>query len=208
MRMHTLKLCVVVLLLAGCGGGGNGGGGGGTITPPAISVSVSPQNASVALNGSQQFAANVANSTNQSVAWSVVEGAAGGTISTTGLYKAPLNSAGTFQVQAISNADMSKISNATISVHLSIAETPSSATLTLNQSQAFKATIVGMTNTAVNWSVQEGAAGGSVSAAGVYKSPSNATGTFHVVAVSQADPTQSAVSTVLVQAGGASITIQ
>lgn len=63
--------------------------------------------------------------------------------------------------------------------------------------QQFTATVVNSTNQAVTWSVQEGSAGGTISAAGLYTAPS-AVGSFHVVATSQADPTRSASAVVVV----------
>ncbi|ATB46158.1 chitinase [Corallococcus macrosporus DSM 14697] len=74
---------------------------------------------------------------------------------------------------------------------------PTSATVPAGGTQAFTATVTGSANTAVTWSVQEGASGGSVTAAGLYTAPSSA-GTYHVVATSQAAPTKSAVATVTV----------
>ena len=56
----------------------------------------------------------------------------------------------------------------------------------------------------MNWSVQEGSAGGTVDQAGNYTAPGVA-GTFHVVATSQADTSKSAVATVTV-AGAARLT--
>jgi WD40 repeat protein len=55
----------------------------------------------------------------------------------------------------------------------------------------------GTGNTAVNWTVQEGAAGGSIDSGGTYTAPLN-NGTFHVVATSQANPGQSGMTTVTV----------
>jgi hypothetical protein len=49
----------------------------------------------------------------------------------------------------------------------------------------------------VNWSVQEGTAGGSISGNGLYTAPKTA-GTYHVVAVSQTDSSKSATATVTV----------
>src|SRR6476646_2946 len=62
---------------------------------------------------------------------------------------------------------------------------PSTADLNQGATQSFTA------NVAVNWTVQEGAAGGSITNAGVYTAP-NKSGTFHVIATSQADTTKSA----------------
>jgi hypothetical protein len=63
----------------------------------------------------------------------------------------------------------------------------------------FTASVTGSTDTGVVWSVQEGAAGGSVTAAGVYQAPP-AAGTYHVVAASHADASKVQVATVTVTA--------
>lgn len=83
---------------------------------------------------------------------------------------------------------------------------PLSATLTLNDSTTFTANIVGSPGAGVNWTVQEGAAGGSITTGGVYTAP-GAPGTFHVIATSQLDPTKTATATITVQAGSATGTI-
>lgn len=75
---------------------------------------------------------------------------------------------------------------------------PTSASLLAGDTKGFTATVTNAANTAVTWSVQEGAPGGSISASGLYASPT-AVGTFHVIATSQADPTKSASATVVVQ---------
>lgn len=67
-----------------------------------------------------------------------------------------------------------------------VAIEPAAATVTADTTQPFVATVTGVANTAVTWSVQEGASGGTVSNTGVYTAPS-ATGTYHVVATSQGD---------------------
>jgi hypothetical protein len=74
---------------------------------------------------------------------------------------------------------------------------PSTATVVAGASQTFTASVVGAPDAGVTWSVQEGDAGGRVSADGVYVAP-DAPGTFHVVATSRADPTQGAAATVSV----------
>ncbi len=74
---------------------------------------------------------------------------------------------------------------------------PASVTVPAGGTQTFTATVTGSTNTAVTWSVQEGAAGGTITSAGVYTAPATA-GTYHVAATSQAAPTKSAVATVTV----------
>ncbi len=74
---------------------------------------------------------------------------------------------------------------------------PSTTNLLQGGVQSFTAIITGTSNSAVNWSVQEGAAGGSITNMGVYTAP-NISGTFHVIATSQADTARSAAATVTV----------
>ncbi len=59
----------------------------------------------------------------------------------------------------------------------------------------FVATVTGTTNTAVTYRVQEGAAGGTITAAGLYTAPLSA-GSYHVIATSVADSTKSATVSV------------
>jgi hypothetical protein len=81
----------------------------------AVTVTVSPSSAAVLPGGTQQFSASVNNSTNQSVTWSVQEGASGGTISSSGLYTAP-STQGTYHVVATSVAFPSKSSSVNVTV--------------------------------------------------------------------------------------------
>lgn len=67
-----------------------------------------------------------------------------------------------------------------------ITVTPLSIVLQQGGTQQFTATVSGSTNTEVRWSVQEGPSGGTISATGLYTAP-NTSGTYHVVATSQAD---------------------
>jgi len=84
-----------------------------------ILLTVSPQSASIALLGTQQFTASVQGTNDTGVSWSV-NGVAGGngtvgTISSAGLYTAPAN-AGTYTVTATSSALPSYSSNASVMV--------------------------------------------------------------------------------------------
>ncbi len=80
-----------------------------------------------------------------------------------------------------------------------VAVTPQTAAVSTGGTAQFTASITGSTNTAVTWSVQEGAAGGTIDATGLYTAPATA-GTYHVVTTSQADATQSSTATVTVTA--------
>jgi chitinase len=81
--------------------------------------------------------------------------------------------------------------------------------------QQFTAAVTGTSVTSVTWSVQEGTAGGSVTAGGLYAAPATV-GTYHVVVRSSADTTKFATATVTVtsapqvavQANPASTTVQ
>jgi hypothetical protein len=92
------------------------------VAAPAVSVTISPTSATVRVNRTRQFTATVQNSANQSVAWKV-NGVTGGnstvgTISSSGLYRAP-NSVPTppaVTVSATSNADPTKSASASVTV--------------------------------------------------------------------------------------------
>lgn len=92
----------------------------------------------------------------------------------------------------------SPISLGTSSV--SVAITPASASLQAGGAQVFSATVTGSSNQAVTWGVVE-AAGGNISAAGLYTAPA-AAGSYHVQATSGADPKKSALAAVVVSVQG------
>jgi hypothetical protein len=79
---------------------------------------------------------------------------------------------------------------------VSVALSPSGASLWTGGTQAFQATVNGTSNTAVTWSVVE-AAGGTISAAGLYTAPGSA-GNFHIKATSVVDATKTAEASVTV----------
>src|SRR5919108_745029 len=85
---------------------------------------------------------------------------------------------------------------------------PSAVTLQPLGSQRFTADVANAVDRSVDWSISEGAAGGSVDASGLYSAPA-ANGTFHLVATSRADPKASAtaVVTVIALPPGISISI-
>jgi hypothetical protein len=73
---------------------------------------------------------------------------------------------------------------------VTVTVTPSSVTVLRDATQTFTAKVTGTTNSAVAWSVFE-SAGGTIDGAGVYTPPPNGSGTFHIVATSQATSTAS-----------------
>ena len=104
----------------------------------AISVSVSPTTATVASGGTEQFSAQVTNTSNAAVTWS----ATSGTVSTTGLFTAPTVTArGTVTVTATSVADNTKSASATVTVNAA------AGILTLNPTSiSFGSVTVGVTS--------------------------------------------------------------
>ncbi len=190
-------------LLAGCGGGYRDE----TPKPPApapvpvsVAVSISPSSATLNQADTQQFAAAVTGSANTAVNWSVQE-PAGGSVTNAGLYSSP-NTAGTFHVVATSQSDPNKSGVATVNVPaISVSITPSLIGVLPNQQRQFSANVAGTANRDVQWSVDEGTAGGSINNQGLYTAP-GALGTFHVTATSVADSTQSTKATVVVAAKG------
>jgi hypothetical protein len=200
----TRRLTLLALAgLCACGGKVTDTGG----APNAIAVRVQPPSAQVKAGGSVSFAALVTGTASTSVTWSVQEGTAGGSVTSTGAYTAP-GTAGSYHVVATSQADTTKSASAAVTVTpvVAVAISPSTATVAAGGSLTFTATVTGTTNTAVTWSVQETSGCGSVTQSGVYTAPA-AAATCHVVATSSADATRSAIATVTVTAPPPVVTV-
>ncbi len=80
---------------------------------------------------------------------------------------------------------------------ISVRIAPTSAFIMVSHSGTFLDQVSGTTNTQVTWSINEGAAGGSITQGGVYTAPA-APGIFHITVTSQADSSKQATSTVTV----------
>lgn len=80
-----------------------------------VTVTISPSAVNLPIGGSQQFTATVTGATDTSVTWTILEGAPGGTISSSGLYAAPAV-VGLYHVVATSNADGTQSAVATIAL--------------------------------------------------------------------------------------------
>jgi hypothetical protein len=88
-------------------------------TTPAtvINVSISPTTATMSPGGTEQFSAQVTNTSNTAVTWS----ATSGTVSTTGLFTAPtVTATTTVTVTATSVADNTKSASATVTVNATV----------------------------------------------------------------------------------------
>lgn len=133
-----------VLLIEGCGSGG------GTVpTPPAVTVTISPQSVTIRGGGTQQFSGQAFSTPNSAVTWSVntIPGgnASVGTIDSTGLYTAPkpAPSANVVQVTATSVADPSKSKSASTTLLNPIAQVFLFTPATLIPNTAFTLTVTG-----------------------------------------------------------------
>ncbi|WP_224367308.1 beta strand repeat-containing protein [Hyalangium versicolor] len=177
-----------------------------TLTPgAAASVTVSPSNATVQINGTQQFTANVKDACNNPlptapVSWAVTTG--GGTINSSGLFTAG-TTPGTFTntVRAFSGTLSGTASVTVTSPLASIQVTPSPATLPINGTEQFTATgkdSAGNTvPVSVTWSVVNG--GGSIDASGLFTAGTTP-GTF-TNTLKATNGTFSGFATVTVQPG-------
>jgi hypothetical protein len=174
----------------------------------AVTVAVEPGSRSVAPNAQVAFTAVVTGTVDTAVTWAVRE-PIGGTIDGAGRYVAP-SGGGLFHVVATSVADPAASATASVTVtapppppppppppNVAVTVTPPSGGVDACRSLALSATVTGTANQAVTWSVLEGAAGGAVSATGVYTAPDTG-GIYHVVATSVADPTRTATAAVTV----------
>jgi hypothetical protein len=178
------------------------GCGGGSTSSPApsssslISVTVTPNSVTVLRDATQAFTAKVTGTTNTAVTWSVEE-SSGGTIDSAGLYTPPQNGAGAFHVIATSRANPAASGAAAVTVPMpQITIDPVAVTLRPDGMRTFAATVSRLTNTGVNFTIQE-PAGGLVNSVGLYTAPT-ATGFYHVVATSADETTVSASATVTV----------
>ncbi len=178
-----------------------------TVTLNPITVSVGPATKTLTATLTQQFTATVGATANTAVTWTATctaGGAACGTITTAGLYTAPLvvQTATTVTITATSVADGTKTGTATVTLNpLTITVAPTTKTLTATLTQTFTATITGNPNTAVTWTATctaGGAACGAIDASGNYTAPTVVvnTTTVTITATSVADTTKTATATV------------
>jgi galactose oxidase-like protein/Big-like domain-containing protein len=191
-------LTAMVLAGSGCGTGSNSTPSPSQPAPqPSVSVVVTPASANVYQGMTMQFQAQVLGQSNQAVTWSVEQNGLG-TIDSTGLYTAPRGaSGGPFHVVATSKAVPSAQGSAAVTVLVpQVVIDPATVALIPGGTQTFTATVKGLTDTAVTWTVRE-AAGGSINGAGFYSAPITV-GFYHVVATSVENGTISGSSTITV----------
>jgi hypothetical protein len=192
----------LVAVLGGCGGSSSS-------TSSSQPVTISPTSATVTISGTQQFTATV-QATDTNVTWQI-NGTTGGdathgTISGTGLYTAPavVPSTPVVTVTAISVANANFTADASVSIALPIAVTPSTVSVQAGQTRQFSAAVSFSTNTAVTWQVNGTEGGnstvGTIDTNGLYTAPNAlpAQNPVTVTAVAKADTSKTASSTVTV----------
>jgi hypothetical protein len=155
-----------------------------TLTPSSVTLKPSQ---------TQQF--SITNAGKEFYEWSLSSNS--GTLSTSGLYKAPasITAISTVIVYAIFPGHPTLSATVTLMPQVSISVSPTWISMTNGQSAAFNATVTGATNTAVTWSYP---AVGSITPGGVYTVPTslNTQENISVTATSQVDPTKSATITI------------
>jgi hypothetical protein len=171
-----------------------------TPPPSSVTIKVSPITKVTTLGGIVQYTATVTGSTNTGVTWSLTEGSAGGLIDANGKYTAPVI-AGKYHIVATSKADGTTSATASIDVSAStqwvtVNLTPATKTITADNTLQMTATVAATLNTAVTWSITEGAAGGTISSDGLYTPAGE--GVFHIIATSVANPAKSDSSVITV----------
>lgn len=172
--------------------------------PPGIAVRIIPEAISIETGETFRFQASVTGTADASVSWTVQQGPLGGSIDTAGAYTAP-DRPGSYDVIATSRADPSKSARATVAVTapIVVSLTPTAAAISVGGQQTFQAAVTGSENQNVIWSIQEGAAGGTITPGDGGRATYTAPGTegvFHVIAASVADSTRIATAAVTVTA--------
>jgi hypothetical protein len=166
-----------------------------TVTLVPLSIKISPTTGNLDGGQSLQFTSTVEHHANKSVTWAV-NGL--GSITTAGLYSVPLvmGSQSTATVTVTSVADPSKSASATVTLWpVSIAISPTTATLGGGESNQFTATISHHANKAVTWSLT---GLGNLDTNGLYQAPAviAAQSSATVKVTSVVDPTKSASAVV------------
>ena len=201
---HQIAIALAMAALLGAWGCGGNSARSVVTEPPSVSVTVSPNSITVLQDATQAFTAKVTGTTNTAVTWNVEE-TLGGTINSAGLYTPPPNGAGTFHVIATSQANLAAIGVAAVTVPMpQVTIVPGAVTVRPAGTQTFTATVTGLTNTAVKFTIQE-SVGGMINSAGLYTAPS-AGGFYHIVAASSEETTLTASATVTVTTSSSGFT--
>jgi hypothetical protein len=157
-------ILVSVLWMSGCGS-----------SHPPVSISLTPGATALSVGQSQQFTAVVSNASNTAVAWSIQEGTAGGTITASGVYTAPMK-AGTYHVVAASAADAAKSASAAITTTAPAPAFTSAAPSAASEGVAYSYSLSATdpVKTAITYSLKSGPTGAAVSGSVLSWTPTHA----------------------------------
>ncbi len=202
MGIKQIILAIALVATIGCSGGNR------WVPTQQIntSVVVTPSAITVDQGATTKFQAQVLGQSNQAVTWSVAGSPEAGTIDSTGVYTAPTSDyGGPIQVSAVSQAAPLAIGTASVNVpSILVTISPASVTLAPQGTKAFSATVSGLVDTSVTWSVQD-TGGGSISNDGFYTAPLVA-GFYHVVATSTKASNYSGTATIALTTSSSSFT--
>ncbi len=166
----------------------------------AASVAVAPTLVSLSASQSQQFTATLSGIAHSGVSWTLSP--AVGTVSSSGLYKAPSSVASAQNVKLTATSTNNTAASASITINLipvAVSMTPAAVSLLPSQSQTFTAAVTGSTTLGVTWSLSP-TVGSLVSSAtsAVYVAPSTAPTTQSVTmtATSMANPSKTATAVI------------
>jgi uncharacterized repeat protein (TIGR03803 family) len=173
-----------------------------TITAPLVPVSLPVGSASqtLTINGTGFVAASTV-TFNGNSHQTTLKGASQLTISLT---SSDLGTVGAYPVVVTNSAPGGGSATATFTVTPIVAISPSTVSVPASSLQSFTAAVSG--GGPITWTVEEGTSGGTITSSGIYTAPSQ-TGTYHVIATSSANTSESATAIVDVVTGPTITTI-
>lgn len=175
-----------------------------TVTLVPLLISISPTTATLGGGQTQQLTATITHHSNTAVTWSV---SGQGSVSNSGLYTAPpvVANQTTATVKATSVVDSTRSASAAVTlIPITVSVSPATASVVVDGTQQFNATVTGTSNTSVTWSVSgtgcSGSACGTINSTGLYQAPSSEPSppTVTVKATSAADITKSGTASVTI----------
>ncbi|MBI5526804.1 MAG: hypothetical protein HY897_10770 [Deltaproteobacteria bacterium] len=162
----------------------------------AVKVTVTPSPVNVVTGKNQQFVADVENTFDTGVDWTVTGGAQNGAVGANGLYTAPpvIPNPPVVEVRATSKADPAKHGSAmvTITGPITVTVSPKTTTVNVGLTRQFVAAVDNATDPTVTWAVIGGNPNGSISNGGLYTAPNQMPNPPQVTvrATSNEDPTK------------------
>lgn len=195
--LKTILLPAGDVLVTGADGFGNSKTAGLLVFDTVPNAVILPRRITLLGGRSWPFQASSTGLGNAGFTWSIQEGPGGGSINSQGVYTAPF-SPGTYHIVVVSNADGATQATAVVDV-ISGAEVsivPALIQLQPGATRSFQASLVGLSDTRVNWA----SSGGNISSDGVFTAPMTE-GTCTVTATSAAQADYSGTATVVVKAG-------